>query len=76
LEWLVGRLTARTTLFADTANAAQAETIAGNRGPASRWRCLDSGPQNVVFAPETYLYGLGVGTLSPVDPVAAVRMSG
>jgi hypothetical protein len=77
-DWLVGRLAARSTLFADTANTALAETLAGTGDPRLALAVPRFGPENAIFAPETYLFGVGVGVggLFPVDPVAAARLPG
>jgi hypothetical protein len=77
-EWLVARLAARSKLFADTANTALAETIAGTGDPRLALAVPRFGPQNAIFAPDTYLFGVGIGAagLLPVDPVAPSRTPG
>jgi hypothetical protein len=75
-QWLVGHLTARSNLFASTANTALAETIAGTGDPRITLAVPAFGPRNAIFAPESFLFdvGIGLGGLVPIDPVAASRV--
>jgi hypothetical protein len=75
-QWLVGRLASRSNLFAATANTALAEAIAGTGDPRVALAVPEFGPRNAVFAPESFLFDVGIGPsgLFPVDPVAASRV--
>jgi hypothetical protein len=75
-QWLVDRLTARSALFAATANTALAETIAGAGDSRVALAIPGFGPRNAIFAPDSFLFdvSIGGGRLSPTDPVAATRV--
>jgi hypothetical protein len=76
-EWLRARLTMRSAVFASTANASLAAAIAGSGDPRIALAVPQFGPRNAIFAPDTFLFGVGVapGRLVPVDPVAAARLA-
>ena len=74
--WLQGRLVARSTLFATTANTALAAAVAVTKSivpsRALAFAVPGFGASNAIFASDTYLFGSTV-PLGPEDPVAGLR---
>jgi hypothetical protein len=71
--WVRQRLIDRSALFASVANGALATAVAGVPGAALAVPAF--GPANSIFAPDPFLFGVGLSTtgLVPLDPVAASR---
>jgi hypothetical protein len=74
--WLQGRLSGRSATFAAIANAALAAlvttTAAANPTRRIAFAPPQFGPQNSIFAPDAFLYGV-TASLGPEDPVATSR---
>jgi lysophospholipase L1-like esterase len=71
--WVRQRLIDRSALFSSVANTALAAAVAGVPGAALAVPAF--GPANSIFAPDSFLFGVGLSTsgLVPLDPVAGSR---
>jgi len=76
--WLQRRLIDRCALFATQANTTLQATVTATAAALGRRVALAVpafGPKNALFAPDSFLWGVGISTsgLAPFDPVAGNR---